>query len=399
MRIFIEPTEPLLFRTGRPFHAGENNFAESMFPPTPETLQGALRAMIAAQWGKAHTDKVRTMNEIFNEDDIVRLIGKRIGDRNVYGQFRITGLTLGHRDRETKKVVRLFPAPTHLIQATVKDGESKTTILARLIPKSLPQEMSNHPPEKQLLFPELGGKKTAGKSEALEGWLTARGLQRALSKKGFPEGEDMVPPSQIYEKESRLGIGMDNATKTTEEGYLYQVQMIRMHPHYGFVVDIEFGEEQYGASELPHPEQRTGRLVPPPELAFLKDGWLLLGGEQRAAHFEVLQPEDTPDEQGISQEKPGRLLYFATPAYFRNGWLPAASHILPAEPTTAAMDRYRPIGGWLLNPGSAGGTSKIIRRYIPAGSVYYFDTPVSVTQPLTEYGWQIGYGIAYTGEY
>lgn len=399
MRIFIEPTEPLLFRTGRPFNAGENNFAETIFPPTPETLQGALRAMIAAQWGKVQTDKARTINEIFNESDIVKLIGRRMGDRNTYGQFRITGLTLGCRDEETKKVKRLFPAPTHIIQATVKDGVGKTTVMVRLTPKPISQETSNHPPGKQMLFPELGERETAGKSEALEGWLTAQGLQHALSKAGLPDEADIVPAHQIYARESRLGIGMNNATKTTEEGYLYQVQMIRMQPHYGFVVDIELGEEQYGDSEFPHPEQRIGRLETPSELAFLKVGWLTLGGEQRAARFEVLQPESIAEEQGISQTTPGRLLYFATPAYFKNGWLPAIPNILPVEPITAAMNRYQPIGGWLLNPGNAGGASKIIRRCIPAGSVYFLDIPVSVTQPLSEYGWQIGYGIAYIGEY
>lgn len=399
MRIFIEPTEPLLFRTGRPFNAGENNFAETIFPPTPETLQGALRAMIAAQWGKAQTDKARTINEIFNESAIVRLIGKRVGDRNIYGQFRITGLTLGWRDNETQKVKRLFPAPAHIIQVTVKEGDGKTTERVRLIPKPTSQEMSNHPLGKQLLFPELGGRKTASKSEALEGWLTAQGLQRALSKAGLPDEQDIVLAHQIYERESRLGIGMNNATKTTEEGYLYQVQMIRMQPHYGFVVDIELGEEQYGDSELPHPEQRTDGLGIPPELSFLKEGWLTLGGEQRAARFEVLKPESIAEEQGISQTTPGRLLYFATPAYFKNGWLPATPDILPAEPITAAINRYQPIGGWLLNSGNAGGASKITRRCIPAGSIYLFDISVSVTQPLTEYGWQIGYGIAYTGEW
>ncbi len=399
MRIFIEPTEPLLFRTGRPFNAGENNFAETVFPPTPETLQGALRAMIAAQWGKAQTDKARTINEIFNESDIVRLIGRRMGDRNTYGQFRITGLTLGWRDEKTKKVKRLFPAPTNIIQATVKDGDGKTTVKVRLTPRHIPQEMSNHPSGKQMLFPELGERETAGKSEALEGWLTAQGLQRALSKTGLPDGADIVPAHQIYERESRLGIGMNNTTKTTEEGYLYQVQMIRMQPHYGFVIDIELGEEQYGDSELPHPEQRTDGLGTPAELAFLKEGWLTLGGEQRAARFEVLKPESIAEEQGISQATPGRLLYFATPAYFKNGWLPATPNILPVEPITAAINRYQPIGGWLLNPGNAGGASKITRRCIPAGSVYFFDEEVPVAHPLTENGWQIGYGIVYTGEY
>ncbi len=229
--------------------------------------------------------------------------------------------------------------------------------------------------------------------------MTARGLQRTLSKTGLPDDADVVPAHKIYERESRLGIGMNNATKTTEEGYLYQVQMIRMQSHHGFVVDIQLGEEQYGDSEMPRAEQCTDGLGTPPELAFLKEGWLTLGGEQRAAHFEVLEPESIAEEQGISQKMTGRVLYFATPAYFKNGWLPATLDFLPAEPITAAINRFQPIGGWLLNLGNAGGASKITRRCIPAGSVYYFDKPVSVTQPLTEYGWQIGYGIAYTGEY
>src|SRR5260221_3202996 len=126
MRIFIEPTEPLLFRTGRPFNAGENNFAETIFPPTPETLQGALRAMIAAQWGKARTDKVRTINEIFNEDTVVRLIGRRVNDHNIYGQFRITGLTLGKRNKNI--VERFFPAPSHIIRATIYNEDKKLPI-------------------------------------------------------------------------------------------------------------------------------------------------------------------------------------------------------------------------------------------------------------------------------
>jgi CRISPR-associated protein Cmr3 len=401
MRIFIEPTEPLLFRTGRPFNAGESNFAETIFPPTPETLQGALRAMIAAQWSKSSQGRSRRTNDLFSEPGVVELIGRRLGDRNVYGRFRLTGLTLGRRDERTHKVSRLFPAPAHLIQATLKDGSGKTAEIVRLAPRSLSQDASNHPPGTQLLFPERGEKKSAGKSEPLTGWLTSLGLRRALSKEGFPgtlEKEEkekyLIPAHKIYERESRLGIGMNNATKTTEEGYLYQVQMVRMQPHYGFVVDIKFGEERYGDSELPHLEQ----LRTPPELAFLREGWLTLGGEQRVARFNVLQAEEIAEE-GINQTASGNLLYFATPAYFKNGWLPQDPNILPAKPLTAALERYQPIGGWLLTPGTAGGASKLTRRCIPAGSVYYFDKSVSVTHPITEYGWQIGYGIAYTGEY
>lgn len=422
MRIFIEPTEPLLFRTGRPFTAGENNFAETIFPPTPETIQGALRAMIATQWGKSHTARTRTANDLFSEPEVVKLIGKREekreGERtisyNVYGCFRITGLTLGHYDPQTKQVSRLFPAPAHIIRAKVREGEQEKSVLVRLLPQTISRGMSNHPEEMALLFPTaLEGKKITGKSEPLDGWLTPLGLQRALHQTDLPEPDEKehagkkgpytyrIPSHEIYMRESRLGIGINGTTKTTQEGYLYQVQMIRMQQHYGFVVDIELGNEDDGGSELPSGKPLAHTWEKPPELAFLEEGWLTLGGEQRAAYFKVLRETDCVEEAGISQTRPGNVLYFATPAYFKNGWLPADPDLFQRKPLAAALNPYQPIGGWLLTPGSAGGASKLTRRCIPAGSVYYFDKAgeVKAEQPLTEYGWQIGYGLAYTGEY
>ncbi|MGH2507744.1 MAG: type III-B CRISPR module-associated Cmr3 family protein, partial [Ktedonobacteraceae bacterium] len=72
MRIFLEPNEPLLFRTGLPFDAGENGYADTLFPPTPDTIQGALRAAIAAHW-----DTSKTLEEIFRQKEVRDLIGDR----------------------------------------------------------------------------------------------------------------------------------------------------------------------------------------------------------------------------------------------------------------------------------------------------------------------------------
>src|SRR5690348_5017352 len=89
MRIFLEPTEPLLFRTGRSFDAGESGFAETLFPPTPETLQGAIRAAIATYW-----DSSKSLEEVFLEPGLTDLIGSRGAD---YGRFCITAMALGRR--------------------------------------------------------------------------------------------------------------------------------------------------------------------------------------------------------------------------------------------------------------------------------------------------------------
>jgi len=127
-------------------------------------------------------------------------------------------------------------------------------------------------------------------------------------------------------------------------------------------------------------------------------GWITLGGERRAAYFEVIKPSTTQSILADSQ-KAGDLLYQASPAAFDGGWQPKQWPMTSTKPIAAAITRYQPIGGWLLNPGNSGGKNKSIRRCVPAGSVYFFDTPVSFDQTLTDYGWQIGYGITYTGEW
>ena len=83
MRLFIEPTESLLFRNGRPFDAGQDNFAESLFPPTPETIQGAVRATIASYW-----DPRKNIADAFDDTKLT----SRIGGRDSYGRFRKQGL-------------------------------------------------------------------------------------------------------------------------------------------------------------------------------------------------------------------------------------------------------------------------------------------------------------------
>ena len=384
MRIFIEPTEPLLFRKGRSFDAGESNFAESLFPPTPETLQGAIRAMIATYW-----DKNGSLAAAFKDPKLTALIG----DREGYGRFRIAGLALGRRTKERGPVERLFPTPVHLIQ----DDKNRL----RLKPEVIDIEhVTCNLPEgiKYLLKP---GQSTEGKLKPVGGWLTEANLLLALTPKAANSLSqlEVVKPGDIFEYEPRLGIGMSNATKTTREGYLYQVQMVRMKPLYGFVVDIRLSASSASINVVaPANETLLDDSTTQSMLRLPPTGWLTIGGEQRAAHFTVLQ--DRVSGVDIDQSKKGRLVYFAAPAYFSDGWRPSADHFPKlSEPLTAAINRYEPIGGWKLDPDNAGGRGKTTRRCVPAGSVYFFEESVPIEQPLTEYGWQIGYGIAYTGEY
>lgn len=393
MRVFIEPTEALSFRTGRPFDAGENTLAESIFPPTPETIQGTLRAAIATHW-----DTTKTLDEVFQNKDLVDRIGSRLN----YGRFRITSFTLGRRKQNEGGIERLFPPPASILET--KD-EQENPVYLRLKPKEMDNVVSNMPSDVLYLLPPTANIQTKGKFVGVNGWLTETCLWNVLhtNEDVVNLGQNLVRPGSIFVRESRVGIGMQNNSKTTKDGFLYQSHMIRMQPNYGFVVDIHLSSNREGGKtnrpsqeEYLPTEQLEPKLLP-------SQGWLTLGGEQRAARFHVLdEPESSLKsfcQEDDQQTSTGTLLYLATPAYFENGWQPKQWDAPLAHPIAAAINKYQPIGGWLLNASNGGGENKCMRRCVPAGSVYFFEQPIQLTTPFTEYGWQIGYGTTMIGDW
>jgi CRISPR-associated protein Cmr3 len=409
MRLFIEPVEPLLFRSSRPFDAGENNFAESIFPPTPETLQGAIRATIAANWVSG-----KDIAEAFRDPKLVALIG----NTTHYGRFRITGLSLGRykkntanqqiegnsqKDAGVQQAERIFPMPTHILE---EDGKNKRQAI--LLPEpdnNLKKGIvhTNLPEGMRLLYPRPRLDSIDGKVEPMRGWLTEHVLQRILGISEEPAGkilsdEEVIKESDIFVRESRLGIGMNNRTKTTEEGLLYQAEMIRMNHDYksaytyGFIVDVRLTTEP-ASQQLVDDKQTQNELHLP------KSGWMILGGERRAAQFTIIDT-NTSDESQPTPSKSHTLLYLATPAVFRRGWQPFnwQEFVSPTQkPIAVAMTRYQSIGGWQLDPNHAAGVNKTINRCVPAGTIYYFDQPVQLIKTFTESGAEIGYGITIGG--
>ncbi len=210
MRLFIEPTEPLMFRTGRPFDAGQNNFAESLFPPTPETLQGAVRATIATYWSPQ-----KNIAAAFDDPNLAKLIG----DRNGYGRFRLTGITLGrYHKAQTEEIERLFPPPAHIMKTSTDKR------LYRLRPCLFGENIFSNQPEGicHYLAPQ---EEPDDDLKPVEGWLTETSLYKTLGTDDLTNIE-IVQRDDICQEEPRLGIGIQRGTKATEEGYLYQMLMI-----------------------------------------------------------------------------------------------------------------------------------------------------------------------------
>jgi CRISPR-associated protein Cmr3 len=374
MRIFLEPHETLLFRNGRPFDAGEVGYAETVFPPTPETLQGVVRSMIATQYANV-LDK--SIAEVFRDEVFVNLFG----NRDSYGRFRISNIALAKRNGD--KIEALYPVPAHIVED--EDGKF------RLKPSAKSKVLSNMPNKMQYLIPDQD-REIKGKMEPVEGWLSLADLQTVLQPGTDISKLKIIKAGEIYDREPRVGIGMDSRRKVTEEGLLYSTQMLRMKAGYGFLITIYIAKDQASHEK---DSQATQTIYGP----LKKSGWVTMGGEQRAARFQILL--DSASDGRAS----GSLLYLATPAVLSQGWQPA-QWTTQTTPIAAAISRYQLIGGWKLDTINSGrGDQKSLRRCVPAGSVYFFDQPVTQPSPLGDHQegnnnpTYIGYGITMTGDW
>ncbi|WP_322508251.1 type III-B CRISPR module-associated Cmr3 family protein, partial [Anaerolinea sp.] len=129
---------------------------------------------------------------------------------------------------------------------------------------------------------------------------------------------------------------------------------------------------------------------------FPSQGVMRAGGEGRALRYTTLKEgEFTPFSWGYTGELPRFFkVYFATPAYFSQGWKPASWQAFftgEVRLEAVALSRYQVLGGYDLLKKE----QKPARRFVPAGSVYYFSHAGGVQlsqQVITEDGAALGFG-------
>ena len=102
---------------------------------------------------------------------------------------------------------------------------------------------------------------------------------------------------------------------------------------------------------------------------FPDSGVMQIGGESRSAWFEKVEASPLPSPQKGTN---GYKVYFLTPAYFKDGWQTdwSANFGISVELKAAAIGRYESVGGF---DRASKDNHKPAFRYVPAGSVYYFE--------------------------
>jgi len=364
MRIFIEPIDVLLFRDGRPFSAGDDHTARSVFPPNPMTFQGALRSLILSQ----HSFDFRRASEFIG-----------VGSKD-YGKLQMKGPFLARKDGD---ITEYFPVPSDVVvpKSRLDRVQDRSMVLSPVQPRwrsDLNQTLLS-------LWP-----RSSAHLEPASGFVSQQDLACYL----LGDAPQLIDQTEFAKAETRTAIKRQLHTHAATRGRLYAVAFTRLERGVGFTLDVD-------------------------GLPLQPRGLLMLGGEARAASYQSVPDRIWPDiitniKAKISGSQPLRFkLYFATPAIFTQGWLPADFDSQTLEGTlkgvklrliAAAVGRPLPIGGWDLRLKQP----KPIKKAVPAGSVYYFEAiSSSITvddifdklhfQCISDEHSQIGFGLTFVG--
>lgn len=349
MWLLLEPIDVWLFRDGRSFDAFADHRVQSVFPPYPSVIQGGIRS---------HYLVLRSIDL----DDRSR-IAEAVGTAEDFKTLRLRGPFLAKRSRGV--LVRYYPVPADACSV----GDS--VVRPASSPQPLPPSTRTSAPTPMLLG--LGKMDRARKG--LPGlWVDEQTLEVYLAGNEVRATREV----SLFRRESRFGISMNRATYTPREEALYEAEFIRPCDGVGLLVEME------GYAGWPD------------------SGLLRLGGEGRGARFTVsdtVTPWPSPPEPLPCRFK----LFFATPTYFDGGWQPSAGDWSrffegSVKLLAAAVPRFESVGGydWAKDPQ---GAHKPARRYVAAGSVYYFQCegearlkPGLVQGAVTDYGAEIGFG-------
>lgn len=357
--VLIEPLDVLLFRDGKPFSAGSDHTARSLFPPPPVTLAGFLRTRLLLDAGLDWTEARRRFGDLGGPDG--------------YGDFRLEAV-LVRRDGED-----FVPTPRDVVRS-----KSRPDSLSILQPKpkdAAPLVISNFPdPDLRHLWAN-----GPGPVETPGGFVSLRDLfAHCLLGTAPPQ---VLDEDKLAMREPRVGTAIDVQRGTASDGQLYAVDFLRLADGVGFHVRVS-------GVEWP------------------RRGLDTLGGERRPVRWTSIEDWSPPPtgaiEQKVAADRRFKLVLLA-PAVFDSGWAPGrrfrqtiGEHGLEVRLVAAAVGRPVALGGFDLHRRRP----KEMRLAAPAGSVYFFEVAAGDPAGLvaewrmrcvSDRDWEAGMGLSVIG--
>lgn len=346
---FIEPLDVLILR-GNKLFGDPGSFGESLIPPWPSVVAGAVRSRILA-------------------DDGIDLAGfaagrhahSTLGTPQKPGSFAIAAFHLARRLADRTEI--LVAAPADLI---IGKSDADLLDISLLTPTAVGEGLASSFPLE--VMPVLAQSRRSKPASGY--WLTQLGWQQYLAG-DMPEPGELIASNQLWKIDPRIGVGLDSDTRSAADGRLFSTQAVALtkqgnhagiNPQTGqpVIADYDVGF-LVGISGAPTP---TG-------------GLLRLGGDGRAAAIAATAihlPE--PDYEAIAKARRCRIV-LTTPGLFPAGWKLPGTGVdnrisiagIRARLACAAVPRAEVISGWDL----ANAQPKSAQRVAATGSVYWLD--------------------------
>ncbi len=259
----VRPVDTFFFKGATPMVMGENHTSETVFPPSAETIAGAVRTATLLQQDIDFNDYCQ---QTFNDDRIITSIG-RAGDPP---PFEIMGPVF------LKNSIIYVPAPFHwYVEKTDIDKNKQTDIDMNKKESTAIPVYRSRPVQSDFvntsrgtgLYAAIGRKGELRSAGGL--WVKLEDLNSDKTEIEFKFVEN------FFTSEPRTGIALENNRKV-KESHLYTFTHIRLHPDTQLI---------FGISQDTEP-------------LFAPGGILYLGGEKRLGYYQKIQipvPEQEKD--------------------------------------------------------------------------------------------------------
>lgn len=370
------------FRDSKPMNAGESGWLESVFPPTGQTLQGAIRTAIIENKKISYEDfleKDPTTDEIKN-------LQSRIGNASNLGEMQLSGSWI------QKPESLYYPIPLDF----VKNSISKSYAFLKPSTDPLDCDLGT------VRMPAMEG---SGYKAMENYFIDKNGMEKLLQGESSgianhicPLFSDSPEKDALADREPKVGLARNNQTRKAIEGMLFAIAPIRPRKDINLVISIDGLEDD----DLP-----AGDFLQP------------LGGEGKLAHVRNIQDEIEHPKSPLLDSSYSIIRFkmiLTTHALMpEEGWLPkdfventsssykiwqgelgSETDKIPIDIITACIGKPFKIGGW----NHAEKKAKPLESYVPAGSVYFCETVVENKEKLlklhnSKIGNQTAYGFGH----
>jgi len=326
------------FRDGQPYNAGEGGYSRvrSGFPPSMNTLQGAIRTALASAAGWRPEAPEKWPPFLGDADSLGRL--------TLRGPYVIQGSDA------------FFPMPLSVLVKEHPGGDDRKPVwdFARLVPGApVTCDLGG-----AVRLPRVASVGFTGGRAPDDLYLDRAGLAQVLAG-NLPDAGHVRRPKDLWRDEPRVGLERSDDTRTAREGHLYQV--VHTRPYKDIVIRVFVG----GLPGDPN--------LNPPRV-------FVLGGEGRPAGIDVkdVNAEQVaaflPGMPEIAAGPDGKIRFtvtLVTPGRYSDlkEVILKGPPKVPGNCVSACIGRIRRIGGWDLR----NRRPRFLEPFLPAGSTWFFE--------------------------